>query len=77
MRSLLETKCLGLHAGPAGEAARARLQAPLLRQCTQAFKATLPSAQLGTFRGFLSQHQEALGLTSDSIGSHQVCSSCT
>ena len=62
----------GLHTGHAGEAARARLQAPLLRQCMQAFKAALPEAQLDLFRTFLRQHQEALGLDSQVIDSHQV-----
>ncbi len=62
----------GLHTGHAGEAARARLQAPLLRQCMQAFKAALPKAQLGVFRTFLRQHQEALGLDSQVIDSHQA-----
>ena len=65
--------CLGLCAGHAGAAARGRLQAPLLRQCMQAFKAALPEAQLGLFRTFLAQHQEALGLDTQTLGSHQVC----
>ena len=61
------------HAGDAGAAARARLQTPLLRQCMQAFKAAQANAQLDLFKSFLRQHQDALGLDSQIIDSHQVC----
>ena len=49
-----------------------RLQAPLLRQCMQAFKAAAPGAQFGAFSAFLMQHQGALGLNTQALESSQV-----
>ena len=73
----MQITCLGLGAGHAGAAARARLQAPVLRQCMQAFKAAQAEAQLDLFRRFLRLHQDALGLDSQIIDSHQVCGLCS
>lgn len=60
-------------AGTAGEAARARLQAPLLLQSAQAFKAAQPGAQQSAFQSFLRQHKETLGLDAHTIDSLPVC----
>lgn len=60
------------HAGSAGEAARARLQAPLLLQCVQAHKAAFPESHPSAFQAFMWQHAGVLGVDALTMESLQV-----